>query len=117
MTKDEFVTEFNALFTSSAPDALAVEKLRNAVSEDYDTLLTAQTAVASFTSANEQLKSANKALQETNMKLIMLHPDSIRTTQEKPLHEESSDETSLTDEQKDEAMNKVLEGFGIKKGD
>ena len=118
MTKDEFLTQFNELISSPTPDALAIENFRSSVLEDYDALLTAQTAVSSFSSANEELTSTNKALQETNMKLIMLHPEAINLTSSSPSSSDTSEPLSqMSDEQKDEALTKVLEGFGVKKGD
>ena len=116
MTKDEFTTAFNSLFTAEKPDPLAIEELRTNVLADYDALTTAQTAVQSFTATNETLAKENKALQETNMKLIMLHPealnlkDPLKNTSSGP--EEPAKELSESDKQK--AMDEVLKDFGHK---
>ena len=115
MTKDEFITQFNEIISASSPDALKIEEFRTSVSNDYDALATAQTAVTSFTETNKNLTEANKALQETNMKLIMLHPESINLTPQNPSPSDDSEEKKeLTPEEKDKALSEVLAGFGHK---
>lgn len=115
MTKEEFMTQFNSLITSDNSDALAIENFRNSVCADYDALTTAQTAVTSFTAKNESLSQENAQLKETNLKLIMLHPESINSN----FQNSSKDDTDtlpkeLTDSEKQDAINEVLKGFGHK---
>lgn len=116
MTKDEFLTQFNELISTSTPDALRIEEFRTNVLSDYDALATAQTAVTSFTETNKQLTETNKLLQETNMKLIMLHPESINlpATSDTPSTPSDEEPKELTSEEKDKALADVLEGFGHK---
>lgn len=116
MTKDEFITQFNDIISAQAPDALKIEEFRANVSNDYDALATAQTAVTSFTETNKKLSETNKALQETNMKLIMLHPESINLPNSNSSADSSSDDEpkELTPEEKDKALSEVLAGFGHK---
>lgn len=117
MTKDEFLSGFNGLFNSEeAPDALRLEEFRTNVLADYDLLATAQTAVQSFTATNEELTKQNKALQETNMKLIMLHPEAINLGKDKPSNEdEETEEKELSNAEKQKELDSVLEAFGHKK--
>lgn len=116
MTKDEFLTSFNELISAETPDALRIEEFRKNVLEDYDALATAQTAVTSFTATNKKLTEDNKALQETNMKLIMLHPESINLPHSTdPSSTNNDDEPKEpTEEEKSKALSEVLEGFGHK---
>lgn len=116
MTKDEFLSSFNSLFSSDKPDALEIENLRTNILADYDALSTAQTAVQSFTTANENLAKENRTLQETNMKLIMLHPESINLNSS-PFSSPDTNEPEqkeLTVAEKDAALAEVLKGFGHK---
>lgn len=115
MTKEETLAAFNALFTSEQPDPLAIEKFRTDISTDYDTFETNSTALESFKSENEKLTATNKSLQEVNMKLIMLHPESINTKSKTEPITDPSDETEPTDAEKQEALDEVLAGFGHKK--
>lgn len=117
MKKDEFLTAFNALFTSEQPDPLAIESLRSSVLADYDALSTAQTAVQSFTTTNENLTKENNTLRETNMRLIMLHPESINLDKHNKDSDNSDQEgetKELTAAEKDAALDEVLKGFGHK---
>ena len=116
MTKDETLTAFNALFTSEKPDPLAIEKFRTEMLSDYDTFETNSTALETFKTQNEELTKTNKSLQEVNMKLIMLHPESINTKSNPAPTDSSTEEpTEPTDDEKQEALDKVLAGFGHKK--
>lgn len=113
MTKDEFTTAFNNLFTTEKPDPLAIEELRSNVIADYDALSTAQTAVQSFTATNETLTKENKLLQETNMKLIMLHPEALNLSHGKDSQDLPSDTPQeLSEADKQKALNEVLKDFG-----
>lgn len=115
MTKDEFLTQFNELISSTTPDALRIEEFRTNVLNDYEALATAQTAVTSFTETNKQLTETNKALQETNMKLIMLHPESINLPNSSTSSDSSEDEPKeATPEEAEKALADVLAGFGHK---
>lgn len=114
MTKEEFMSQFNSLITSENPDALAIENFRNSVGVDYDSLTTAQTAVSSFTQQNEKLSKENAQLKETNLKLIMLHPESIAPNKPDNQQEPDSQSKTLSDTDKQNALNEVLKGFGHK---
>lgn len=116
MTKDEFLNAFNGLFTSEKPDALAIDNLRTNILADYDALSTAQTAVQSFTTANENLTKENNSLRETNMKLIMLHPESINLNgkQGGSPEPEPPEPHEPTEAEKEAALADVLKGFGHK---
>lgn len=116
MTKDETLTAFNALFVSEKPDPLAIEKFRTDMLSDYDTFETNSTALETFKTQNEELTKTNKSLQEVNMKLIMLHPESINTkSNPAPTDSSTEESTEPTDDEKQEALDKVLAGFGHKK--
>ena len=115
MTKEEFTSSFNALFTSDTPDPLAIEKFRSEALTDYDSFTTTQTAFETMKAENEKLTSSNKDLQEVNMKLIMLHPEAIIKSPKADTDPEPTHEAELSDEQKQEAMDKVLAAFGHKK--
>lgn len=116
MTKDETLTAFNALFASEKPDPLAIEKFRTDMLSDYDTFETNSTALETFKTQNEELTKTNKSLQEVNMKLIMLHPESINTkSNPAPTDSSTEESTEPTDDEKQEALDKVLAGFGHKK--
>lgn len=116
MTKDETLTAFNALFASEKPDPLAIEKFRTNMLSDYDTFETNLTALETFKTQNEELTKTNKSLQEVNMKLIMLHPESINTKSNPAPTDSSTEEpTEPTDDEKQEALDTVLAGFGHKK--
>ena len=116
MTKDETLTAFNALFASEKPDPLAIEKFRTDMLSDYDTFETNSTALETFKTQNEELTKTNKSLQEVNMKLIMLHPESINTkSNPAPIDSSTEESTEPTDDEKQEALDKVLAGFGHKK--
>lgn len=116
MTREEFQTRFNELISAGIPDALAIENFRKEVLADYDALSTAQTAVTAFTAESDELKKTNKQLQETNMKLIMLHPESIGLNNKhgSESDEDEDDEKELTTEEKDKALSDVLKEFGHK---
>ena len=116
MTKDETLTAFNALFASEKPDPLAIEKFRTEMLSDYDTFETNSTALETFKTQNEELTKTNKSLQEVNMKLIMLHPESINTkSNPAPIESSTEESTEPTDDEKQKALDKVLAGFGHKK--
>lgn len=116
MTREEFQTRFNELISAETPDALAIDTFRSEVLADYDALSTAQTAVTSFTAERDELAKVNKQLQETNMKLIMLYPESIGINKSKHEAHDSDDsnEEELTSEEKDKALSDVLSEFGHK---
>ena len=116
MTKDDTLTAFNALFASEQPDPLAIEKFRPDMLSDYDTFETNSTALETFKTQNEELIKTNKSLQEVNMKLIMLHPETINTkSNPAPIDSSTEESTEPTDDEKQEALDKVLAGFGHKK--
>lgn len=116
MTREEFQTRFNEIITAETPDALAIENFRTEVLADYDALSTAQTAVTAFTAERDELTKTNKQLQETNMKLIMLHPESIgiNKNSHREENEDEDNEKELTTEEKDKALSDVLSEFGHK---
>ena len=116
MTKEEFQTKFNELISAETPDALAIENFRKEVLADYDALSTAQTAVTAFTAESDELKKTNKQLQETNMKLIMLHPESIGINKKHDTDsdDDEDDEKELTTDEKDKVLSDVLKEFGHK---
>ena len=116
MTKDETLTAFNALFAYAQPDPLAIEKFLTVILSDYYNFETNSTALETFKTQNEELTKTNKSLQEVNMKLIMLHPESINTKSNPAPTDSSTEEpTEPTDDEKQEAIDKVLAGFGHKK--
>lgn len=116
MTREEFQSRFNEIISAENPDALAIEKFRSEVLADYDSLSTAQTAVTAFTAERDELTKTNKQLQETNMKLIMLHPESIglNKNSDREMNNDEDDEKELTTEEKDKVLSDVLAELGHK---
>lgn len=110
MTRDESLAAFNALFTSGEIDPVAVERFRTNMTTDYDTFATTHTANESLQSRIDELTQKNTELRDTNLQLIMMHPNSSS----KPNTQDDADEPEPkepTDDEKQEALDKVIAAF------
>lgn len=110
MTRDESLAAFNALFISGEIDPIAVEKFRTDMTSDYETLATTITTNESLQSRIDELTKKNTELRDTNLQLIMLHPNSAS----KPnAHDDAvePEPKEPTEEEKQEALDKVISAF------
>lgn len=75
MTKDEFITALDHLVAN--PDNLieSANKLRQAVSEDYDTMLQNRNLVDSLTQERDTLSKDLKDMKDLNLKLFLSQPN------------------------------------------
>lgn len=75
MTKDEFITALDHLVAN--PDNLieSANKLRQAVSEDYDTMLQNRNLVDSLTQERDTLTKDLQDMKDLNLKLFLSQPN------------------------------------------